>query len=93
MEKILLTRYKFRKEVFCRDNYLCVICKKEADAAHHIVERRLWCDFGLYVQNGASLCPQCHIKAEQTVLTCEEIREAAFCTYRPKSHHNLRSTI
>jgi len=76
-----LTRKQFREGVFARDNNLCVICGESADAAHHIVERRLWGECGGYhLSNGASLCPECHIKAEQTVITCEEIREAAGIT-------------
>ncbi len=76
-----LTRKQFREGVFARDNNLCVICSESADAAHHILERRLWGECGGYnLSNGASLCPSCHIKAEQTVLTCEELREAAGIT-------------
>lgn len=58
-----------------------MVCKsKEATAAHHIIERRLFNDEGYYASNGASLCDQCHILAEQTVLTCEQIRTAAGIT-------------
>ena len=73
----LLTRDDFRRLVFERDGHKCVVCKKEATAAHHIIERRLFDDEGYYASNGASLCDQCHILAEQTVLTCEQIRKAA----------------
>lgn len=73
----LLTRDEFRNGVFARDNHKCVICSNEADAAHHIIERRLWDDGGYYIDNGASLCPKCHILAEQTVLSVEEVRAAA----------------
>ena len=41
MEKILLTRDEFRKAVFKRDSYKCVICHKVAEDAHHIIERRI----------------------------------------------------
>ena len=77
MQDELLTRDEFRDTVFRRDNYKCVICGDKANASHHIVERRLWDDFGYYISNGASLCGACHIKAEQTTLSCEEIRDAA----------------
>jgi len=73
----LLSRDEFRQSVFDRDGHLCVICKNEAQDAHHILERRLWDNEGYYLDNGASLCPKCHILAEQTVLSCEEIRIAA----------------
>ena len=74
-----LNRDDFRNGVFDRDGHKCVICGcKEGLDAHHIIERRLWGDSGGYfLENGATLCPEHHIKAEQTVLSCEEIREAA----------------
>lgn len=74
---MVLTRDTFRSSVFKRDNYRCVICNKKAADAHHIIERRLFDDGGYYIDNGASLCSDCHIKAEQTLISCEEIREAA----------------
>jgi hypothetical protein len=81
----LLTRTEFREAVFKRDNHKCVIHKDvEAVDAHHIMERRLFTDKnqfgGYFLQNGASLCSACHIKAEQTLLSCEVIREAAGIT-------------
>ena len=78
--KELLERDKFRELVFERDGGKCVICKAEAKDAHHILERRLWNDLGYYLNNGASLCNKCHILAEQTILSCEEIRKAAGIT-------------
>jgi hypothetical protein len=75
-----LTRKQFREEVFKRDNNQCVICKDCTSTldAHHIMERRLFGDTqGYTLDNGATLCPTHHLAAEQTVLTCEEIREAA----------------
>lgn len=90
---LLLTRDQFREGVFARDGYRCVICKAAglgADGqvvsrpakldAHHVIERRLFPDGGYYLDNGASLCGSCHIKAESTALSCEEIREAAGIT-------------
>ena len=74
--KNLLTRDEFREGVFARDNYLCVICKNKAQDAHHIVERRLFNDGGYYLDNGSSLCGECHLKAESTELSCQQIREA-----------------
>ena len=75
MEK-LLTRTEFRESVFERDGHLCVICAKPAQDAHHILERRLFPDGGYYLSNGSSLCGDCHLDAEKTVLTVEQIREA-----------------
>lgn len=74
---ILLSRDEFRNAVFTRDNGKCVICSRPAQDAHHIIERRLFPDGGYYLENGASLCGECHIKAEQTILSCQEIREKA----------------
>lgn len=81
----LLTRDQFREAVFERDNNQCVICgETEKLDAHHILERRLWDDGGYYLDNGATLCDKgqsgCHMKAEMTILSCEEIREAAGIT-------------
>jgi hypothetical protein len=73
---ILLTRDTFRESVFKRDGHLCVICKAPAKDAHHILERRLWDDGGYYLDNGSSLCSDCHMKAETTELSCDEIRKA-----------------
>jgi hypothetical protein len=92
MEKNLLSREWFRDLVFERDGYKCVICGEPArlDFAtewvtnldpHHLIERRLWTakqEFGGYfLDNGATLCETHHRLAEQTVLSVEEIREAA----------------
>lgn len=78
----LLTRDDFREGVLARDNHRCVICgTTECLSVHHIIERRLWSakhEFGgFFLDNGASLCSLHHIQAEQTVLSCEEIRCAA----------------
>ena len=71
---LLLTREAFREAVFTRDNHKCVNCEEPAVDAYHIMERRLWDDGGYYLDNGASLCSVCHLLAESTVLSCEEIR-------------------
>lgn len=76
----LLSRDEFREGVFKRDGHKCVICKQEAQDAHHIIERRLWPDGGYYLDNGASLCGQHHIEAEQTVLGADRIRVSAGIT-------------
>lgn len=73
----LLTRTQFREGVFERDGHLCVVCKAPGVDAHHITERRLFADGGYYLDNGATLCEQHHIEAEQTFLTTGDIREFA----------------
>lgn len=72
-----MSRREFRESVFERDGHMCVICKEPARDAHHIMERRLFHDGGYFVDNGASLCEQHHIEAEQTTLSCDDIRRAA----------------
>lgn len=76
----LLSRDAFREGVFARDNSSCVICGRPAQDAHHLIERRLWSDSGYYLENGASLCGDCHILAEQTVLSVDELRTACGIT-------------
>ena len=78
MKKSQLTsRTDFREGVFARDNNKCVMCGDPGKDAHHILERRLWPDEGYYIDNGATVCTPCHIKAEQTVITCDDLRKAA----------------
>ena len=72
----LLTRDEFREGVFKRDNHACVICGADAVDAHHIIERRLFSDGGYYLDNGSSLCGDCHMAAERTDISVEEIRAA-----------------
>ena len=93
MEK-LLTRDDFRSAVFARDGYKCVNCGITAGDvigshpvrldAHHILERRLFSDGGYYLSNGATLCDQsgigCHMDAETTALSVEDIRLKAGIT-------------
>lgn len=82
----LLSRKEFREECFKRDGYKCVLCGVKASYdqnnevnnldAHHIYERRLWDDGGFYLCNAATLCdPTCHMKAEQTLVSPEQLRE------------------
>lgn len=71
----LLSRDEFRNLVFIRDKYKCVICKDPAKDAHHIMDRKLFEDGGYFIDNGASLCGPCHIKAETNVIMPSEIRQ------------------
>lgn len=70
----LLTRDEFRAGVFARDAHKCVVCGAVADDAHHIIDRRLWNNGGYYLENGASVCESCHLRAEQTLISCDELR-------------------
>lgn len=76
----LLTRDCFRESVFARDNHQCVFCKKPAKDAHHIIERRLWADGGYYLDNGASVCEDCHLACERTIISVEDVRIACGIT-------------
>lgn len=70
----LLSRDEFRNAVFERDKHLCVICGEPVKDAHHILERRLFENGGYFIENGSSLCEKHHIMAEETTLSCDEIR-------------------
>lgn len=72
-----LSRESFRTKVFERDHYKCIVCSSNAKDAHHIIERRLWNNGGYYLDNGVSLCEICHLKAEQTLISCETLRKLA----------------
>ena len=71
----LLTRVDFREGVFKRDGHVCVFCDEPAVDAHHIIERRLWPDYGYYLNNGASVCEEHHLACEMTTISVEEVRE------------------
>lgn len=77
---ILLSRDKFREGTFERDGGKCVCCDKPAADAHHIMERRLFSDFGYRLNNGASVCNDHHILCETTQISVEQIREFAGIT-------------
>lgn len=86
-EPKLLTRDEFREGVFARDKFRCVFCGKQANEtpegkldAHHILERRLWPDGGYYLENGATVCEEDHMRCEQTTISVEDVRHAAGIT-------------
>jgi 5-methylcytosine-specific restriction endonuclease McrA len=71
-------RRAFRREVFKRDDYRCVVChtkgydRQEEPVAglvpldsHHIQDRHTFPNGGYVKSNGASLCDECHVKAEE----------------------------
>ena len=80
MKQILLTRDSFRELVFKRDNHTCVLCGKPAVDAHHVLERRLFSGVqagGYFLDNGASVCSDCHMACETTEVSVEDVRAAA----------------
>lgn len=66
-------RKAFRDSVFKRDGFRCAMCglnsgKDNAEQdldAHHITDRNLLPNGGYVKENGISLCPVCHERAEQ----------------------------
>lgn len=56
---------EWRKSVFKRDNFTCQICQKKKSGrlnAHHIKSYRDFPDLRLEVNNGITLCNECHRK-------------------------------
>jgi 5-methylcytosine-specific restriction endonuclease McrA len=63
-------REKFRKDVFERDEYKCVMCGRSDVKldTHHIISRKNIVNGGYVKENGITLCDcwdGCHFKAEQ----------------------------
>lgn len=86
----LLSRDEFRNMVFERDQHKCLVCQAPAQDSHHIIERRLFENGGYYLENGASVCGACHLKAEQTLISCDELRQLAGITKFPLPEHFYR---
>lgn len=63
-----LIRKRFREAVFARDRYACRVCGEDENPeehdAHHITDRNEMPNGGYAPENGITLCPPCHIKAE-----------------------------
>lgn len=72
----LLSRTEFRERALQRDNARCLSCGQPAVDVHHILNRALWPDGGFYLANAASLCAECHLKAEQTLISTEALWQA-----------------
>jgi len=87
----LLTRDQFRERVFARDQYVCVNCQAPAVDAHHIIQRRLFSAphelGGYFLANGVSLCGPCHLQAEETILSCQTLRQKLNLTSYPLPEH------
>ena len=85
-----LGRELFRELVLQRDNNQCIVCQDcNLLAVHHVIERKLFKndeEGGYYEDNGVSLCPICHLKAEKNEISCEELRNKAgiTCIILPK---------
>ncbi|MGG3891998.1 HNH endonuclease [Metabacillus fastidiosus] len=71
-EERALKRYGFeykewRNDIFERDNYICQCCKKRGGDinAHHIFSYKKYEDLRLQIENGISLCEDCHTEFHQ----------------------------
>lgn len=78
-DKKPLSRNEFRELTFKRDGYKCLFCDStEGLDAHHIIERRLFDScLGQHLDNGATVCEFHHMLCEQTVITCDQVRDKA----------------
>ena len=68
---------KWSKKVRTRDNYTCQICgitSNELDLynihAHHIKDRKFYPELMFDVDNGVTLCRECHLKAHGGKFNC-----------------------
>ena len=60
-----MVREEFRRNVFAQDGDKCRICDSTENlAAHHITDRNEMPNGGYVPENGITLCPECHKKAE-----------------------------
>jgi 5-methylcytosine-specific restriction endonuclease McrA len=59
-------RQRFRDLCFQRDKHKCACCGSSTDdlTVHHISPRREMPNGGYVLENGITVCPECHIKAE-----------------------------
>lgn len=60
-----VVRELFREAVFKRDGHKCRFCSVTENLdAHHIIDRTLMANGGYVKENGITLCPDHHAKAE-----------------------------
>lgn len=73
MSEKKVIRKLFRDACYKRDGFRCAVCgmksskdkaQEELDA-HHITDRHEMPNGGYVKENGISLCPECHEKAEE----------------------------
>jgi 5-methylcytosine-specific restriction endonuclease McrA len=80
-----VTRARFRDSVFGRDKYACRVCgwKQYPDIldAHHVTNRNDMPNGGYVKENGVTLCPDCHIKAEAGSITAEHLYKLIGSSY------------
>lgn len=80
-----IVRARFRDAVFGRDGYKCKICGwneyKDILDAHHITNRNDMPNGGYVKENGITLCPDCHFKAETGYMTAEHLYKLIGSSY------------
>ena len=63
-------RQNFRDICFKRDKQTCKCCPSKVElTVHHITDRHEMPNGGYVKENGITVCPECHIKAEQFHIT------------------------
>jgi 5-methylcytosine-specific restriction endonuclease McrA len=65
-EKKKVIRQSFRDTVFARDEFKCKVCGYSGKLdAHHISGRDCFHNGGYVIENGITLCENCHLAAER----------------------------
>ena len=78
-QKFKRLRADFRENVFKRDGHKCIFCNiTEGLDAHHIVDRHEMPNDGYTIWNGASLCSEHHIMAEEFHINAGKSWEPGF---------------
>ena len=63
---------EWRRDVFERDNYVCVLCKQRGGKlnAHHIKPFAKYPEYRFELNNGITLCKSCHIAIHRGEKQC-----------------------
>jgi 5-methylcytosine-specific restriction endonuclease McrA len=94
-------RKAFRDACYKRDGFRCAMCnlksskdnaEKDLDA-HHITDRNLLPNGGYVVENGISLCEECHKKAEVFHSTGTPIEGYSVDDLYKKVNSNLEKAV
>ena len=77
IEDKLLIREEFKKQIFGKTNGKCCVpgCDCNAVDANHIMDRKLWADWGYYISNDAALYSKHHLDVERGLITPIECLE------------------
>jgi len=74
---ILLSPIQFQDAVLSRDKHCCVMCKQPGSKVVHLLDKDLWSDGGFYRENGATVCQEHDLAFKRTLLSVEQVRQAA----------------